>query len=80
MILSFGDFKIKPGLQTIEFTPDEEGVISFSCWMGMITGKFVVKENIDLADTQSVQKELNTVQVPKGGTCGGSGGGCGCGG
>ena len=73
-------FKIKPGLQTIEFTPDEEGVISFSCWMGMITGKFVVKENIDLADTQSVQKELNTVQVPKGGTCGGSGGGCGCGG
>ena len=73
-------FDIKQGEQTIEFTPNEEGVISWSCWMGMIQGTFVVKENIDLSDTAEVQKELNAVNVPKGGSCGGSGGGCGCGG
>ena len=73
-------FDIKPGKQTIEFTPTEEGTIPFSCWMGMIQGKFIVKNDVNLADTASVQKELNAVNVPKGGSCGmGSGGGCGCG-
>jgi uncharacterized protein len=38
------EFKIKPGEQVIEFTPDEAGVISWSCWMGMIDGKFIVED------------------------------------
>jgi len=75
------NFDIKRGEQTIEFTPNKEGVISWSCWMGMIPGTFIVKDNIDLSNTKEVQKELNAVEVPKGGSCGGgSGGGCGCGG
>ena len=72
-------FDIKPGEQIIEFTPTQEGVIPWSCWMGMIQGTFIIKENVDLSNTAAIQKELNSVTVPKGGSCGGSGG-CGCGG
>ncbi len=75
------NFDIKQGLQTIEFTPENEGVISWSCWMGMIPGTFIVKEDINLEDAAAVEKELNSVPDPVGGSCGGSGsGGCGCGG
>jgi len=75
------NFDIKEGEQTIEFTPDEEGVISWSCWMGMIPGVFIVKDDIDLSNTAEVQKELAAVPELEGGSCGGgSGGGCGCGG
>lgn len=72
-------FDIKPGIQTIEFTPAEAGTISWSCWMGMIRGTFVVKDNLDLNDPAAVQQELNAIPSPKGGSCG-MGGGCGCGG
>ncbi len=37
-------FDIEPGQQTIEFTPTEEGVIPWSCWMGMIDGSFIVQK------------------------------------
>lgn len=83
-------FDIKRGEQVIEFIPKEEGKISWSCWMGMIPGLFIVKEDIDLTNQKEIQKELDTVQVPQGGSCGGScgsstcgaarGGSCGCGG
>ncbi len=70
-------FDIKPGEQVIEFTPTESGTISWSCWMGMIPGVFIVKDEVD---SNTVNEELNNVQVPKGGSCGAGGGGCGCGG
>ena len=36
--------KLKNGDQvTLEFTPKEKGVIPFSCWMGMINGRFIVE-------------------------------------
>ncbi|PIZ50704.1 heavy metal transporter [Candidatus Woesearchaeota archaeon CG_4_10_14_0_2_um_filter_33_13] len=71
------NFKIKQGLQTIEFTPTESGTVSWSCWMGMIPGVFVVQDEVN---PNSAQESLDTVQVPKGGSCGAGGGGCGCGG
>jgi uncharacterized protein len=71
------EFDIKKGEQVIEFTPDEEGVVSWSCWMGMIPGVFVVKEDINLENDVQVKEELESVPVPKAGSCGG---GCGCGG
>ena len=80
------EFDIKKGEQTIEFTPDSEGIIPWSCWMGMIPGTFIVKEDIDLDNIDEVKKELETAPTPKpagscGGSCGGGGGcGCGCGG
>lgn len=67
-------FDIKQGLQTIEFTPTEEGTIPWSCWMGMIKGVFIVKNDVNVNNKEEVQKELNNVQVPSGG------GSCGCGG
>ena len=74
------EFDIKQGEQTIEFTPDEEGVVSWSCWMGMIPGTFIVKDDIDTADKEAVQQEINNVPQQSTGSCGvATGGGCGCG-
>jgi len=71
------DIKLKQGMNTVEFTPDKEGAVSWSCWMGMLRGTFIVKENV--GTQEETQKELATVNAPKGMQCGGSGGGCGCG-
>ncbi|MFH1237105.1 MAG: sulfite exporter TauE/SafE family protein [Candidatus Aenigmatarchaeota archaeon] len=89
-------FDIKQGEQVIEFTPpNEDTIIPWSCWMGMIQGTFIVKTNIDLSNQQQVQSELSAAGPAKtsggscgganGGSCGGScgmakGGTCGCGG
>lgn len=35
--------KINSGENTIEFTPEQTGEIPFSCWMGMVRGKFIVE-------------------------------------
>ncbi len=35
--------KLKQGENIIEFTPTKSGNISFSCWMGMVRGKFIVE-------------------------------------
>jgi len=75
-------FNIKPGEQIIEFTPEKEGTISWSCWMGMLQGVFIVKGdkgNIDLSDTEQIQRDLAAVPKLEGGSCN-SAGGCGCGG
>ncbi len=84
------NFDIKKGEQTIEFTPAQEGTIPWSCWMGMISGTFIVKEDIDINNLEDVQKELDKVPQQQAGSCGGScggstcgaanGGSCGCGG
>jgi len=39
------DIKLQKGLQVIEFTPTEAGVVPWSCWMGMIPGTFIVIED-----------------------------------
>jgi len=82
-------FNIKPGKQIIEFTPTEEGIIPWSCWMGMIPGTFIVSEDLELTQ-EEVEKSINSIQQPASSSCGGScgsstcggstGGGCGCGG
>ncbi len=69
------NFEVKAGEQTVEFIPDKIGTISWSCWMGMLRGAFVVTEN---ADAQAVAQAASQVQVPKGASCG-MGAGCGCG-
>jgi len=81
------EFDVDQGEQVIEFTPTEEGVVRWSCWMGMIPGTFIVKDDIDTTDVQAVQQEIEKVPVQSGSTCGGGGscggscgGGCGCGG
>ncbi|MBW2964142.1 sulfite exporter TauE/SafE family protein, partial [Candidatus Woesearchaeota archaeon] len=77
-------FDIKQGTQTIEFTPTESGTIPWSCWMGMIRGTFIVKDDLDTGDAAAVQQELDSAaaSAPSAGSCGmgAGGGGCGCGG
>lgn len=36
------DIPLKKGEQVIEFTPEQEGIVTWSCNMGMTTGSFVV--------------------------------------
>jgi uncharacterized protein len=81
------DFKLKKGLNTIEFTPDKTGTVRWSCWMGMIPGSFIITE-----DGSTTKQELaNSAPQGEGGctagsncgssTCGAATGtgGCGCG-
>ncbi|MFA6064628.1 MAG: sulfite exporter TauE/SafE family protein [archaeon] len=76
------NFSIKQGEQTIEFTPDKVGVIQWSCWMGMIQGTFVVREDVGVDSTGKViitaqaqqQATADLATAPK------KTGGCGCGG
>ncbi len=72
------NFDINKGEQVIEFTPTENGVVSWSCWMGMIPGTFVVVDSLDNLDSSEIS-EINSIQTPEGGSCG-MGRGCGCGG
>lgn len=66
------DIKLKQGLNTVQFTPDKEGVVSWSCWMGMIPGSFIVKGSIDLSSQEQVQAALSSApsQPAKSGGCG----------
>lgn len=69
------NFKLKSGIQTIEFTPTESGTVPWSCWMGMLRGTFVVQDEVN---TPAATEALNQVPTPpKGASCG-MGGGCGC--
>ncbi len=72
-------FNIKKGKQVIKFTPNKEGIISWSCWMGMIPGIFIVTSNGSVTDLQI--EEANKKVAPSGscgGRCGrGCGGSCG---
>jgi sulfite exporter TauE/SafE len=43
--LGLSSDKLKPGINILEFTPTETGTLPFSCWMGMITGRFIVEED-----------------------------------
>jgi len=65
------DFPINKGEQTIEFTPNKEGVVRWSCWMGMIPGTFVVVNDINNKTEQNTLEQI-APSLPA------SPGGCGC--
>lgn len=48
--------EIKAGYNIIKFTPEKEGELRFSCWMGMLGGKFLVVEDIN-----NIPDNINTV-------------------
>lgn len=39
------EVKLKPGDNIIEFIPADSGTISYTCWMGMITGQILINDN-----------------------------------
>ena len=47
------DIPLKQGEKTIEFTPQQEGVITWSCDMGMTTGSFIVVDDEKEKETES---------------------------
>ena len=46
-----------PGDNIIEFTPSEEGNITYTCWMGMISGNIKVVSDI----SQAAREDLNQI-------------------
>lgn len=81
---------LHPGENIIEFTPKDEGVIRFSCSMGMFAGKITVADGTTGGMDTTVRGQAlaaNTLQVNNPPAqiaapgCGNGGGGCGgCGG
>jgi hypothetical protein len=37
---------LKPGDNVITFTPEEAGVVSYTCWMGMLDGRILVVDDL----------------------------------
>jgi hypothetical protein len=49
--------ELKKGKQVIKFTPSESGLVSWSCWMGMMPGTFIV---VDSVPTPKLNEALAT--------------------
>jgi len=88
-----GQIDLTPGQTSIkEFTaPNQPGKYKFSCWMGMITGTMEVVDsstsaNSNVLNINSANAAATNIEQPQSntspslGSCGGSSGGCGCGG
>ncbi|WP_051335758.1 sulfite exporter TauE/SafE family protein [Methylocapsa acidiphila] len=57
------EFDVASGRQTIEFTPRDEGLISWSCWMGMLHGEFLVVGAPDARPPPAVAGKSATTPV-----------------
>jgi sulfite exporter TauE/SafE/plastocyanin domain-containing protein/copper chaperone CopZ len=49
---------LKAGDNIIEFTPQDNKDINFSCWMGMIRGVIKVTDNLDTVDTTKADSSI----------------------
>ena len=64
--------ELKPGDNVIEFTPDQEGKITYTCWMGMISSYIKVVPDLNEVsetDLNKINKEIETYQPAGGGGC-----------
>ncbi|MBI1980959.1 MAG: sulfite exporter TauE/SafE family protein [Methylocystis sp.] len=57
------EFDVKPGRQTIDFTPETTGVIPWSCWMGMLRGEFIVVDPPPVMASQQTTPVASDVQI-----------------
>ena len=64
--------KLVPGDNIIEFTPEEEGNIVYTCWMGMISSNIKIVSDITKTTEKDVQ-QIPSINQPgfSGGCCGG---------
>ncbi|MCR4437191.1 MAG: sulfite exporter TauE/SafE family protein [Clostridiales bacterium] len=67
--------KLVPGDNLIEFTPDEEGNIPYTCWMGMISSNIKVVSDVTKVSSSDIA-QANNSSTSTGGI-GGAGGCCG---
>ena len=68
-------YKLVPGDNLIEFTPEEEGNITYTCWMGMISSNIKVVSDISKVSESDIA-QIDDSSSAAGGI-GGAGGCCG---
>lgn len=60
----FPSFDVKKTLQAgdnvIQFTPDETGIISYTCWMGMLDGRILVVDDLGGSPSDAALPEATT--------------------
>lgn len=66
--------KLEPGDNVIEFTPTEEGNISYTCWMGMIRSNIKVVSDISKLSSSDVEQSAAAGNSGVVGGCCGAGG------
>ncbi len=74
--------QLVPGDNLIEFTPDREGNITYTCWMGMISSTIRVVPDVARLTALDIQKQARDIAAlsrSRQGSAAGGGGGC-CGG
>ena len=71
------DINLKQGQNSVEFTPDKDGTIPFTCGMGMLHGNFIVTDT-GTASTQELNSAKPSTSSGSGSCNMGSGGSCGC--
>ncbi|MGE5381420.1 MAG: sulfite exporter TauE/SafE family protein [Methylocystaceae bacterium] len=57
------------GENIVEFTPDKDGVLRYSCWMGMVTGSFKVVEDTAAVTDQELKDFAVTNPSQNRGSC-----------
>ncbi|HAN10690.1 MAG TPA: heavy metal transporter [Clostridiales bacterium] len=65
--------KLVPGENIIEFTPEEEGNIVYTCWMGMVRSTIKVVGDVNKVDIWETEQEVDEYGTGAGlgGCCGG---------
>lgn len=58
------DIKLNIGINTVEFTPNRSGTVKWTCWMGMVSGNFIVTD-----DGQAGQDQINSAAPSCTGHC-----------
>jgi len=63
--------KLVPGDNLIEFTPEEEGNITYTCWMGMISSNIKVVADVTKISAEDIQQSKDTGNsgFSSGGSC-----------
>ncbi len=60
--------KLSSGETSVEFTPDGND-INYSCWMGMISGKIKVVDDLNSINTSQIENDLSQVPESSGSCC-----------
>ena len=62
---------LQPGDNEIDFTPDAEGNIPYSCWMGMIRSNITVVSDVKSVTAKEIQQAIGaSTEATSGGCCG----------
>lgn len=63
--------KLAVGENEITFTPEEDGTVPYTCWMGMISSSITVVDDVNAVSQKDVEKaQANTAGSAGGGCCG----------